>query len=104
MDHPLWTALPADVRRTVDEHLAVRRHVHAIKAIRDASPEPVPGIRECNDLIADRMTELGLPLYGPTSSASPVPGPPATTPAADLRAADLPPGPSATGATSRTTP
>ncbi|MFD9691571.1 hypothetical protein ACFXPX_05325 [Kitasatospora sp. NPDC059146] len=59
MDHPLWTALPADVRRTVDEHLAVRRHVHAIKAIRDASPEPVPGIRECVDLIADRMAELG---------------------------------------------
>ncbi|MFD7449348.1 hypothetical protein [Kitasatospora sp. NPDC059827] len=82
MDHPLWTALPADVRRTVDEHLAVRRHVHAIKAIREASPEPVPGIRECNDLIADRMTELGLLPNGPT----PVPGPPAV------------------GATSRTTP
>ncbi|MER7667123.1 hypothetical protein ABTY61_01505 [Kitasatospora sp. NPDC096128] len=60
MDDAIWSALPAAVRRTVDEHLAARRHVHAIKAIRDASPEPPPGIPACVDVITDRMTELGL--------------------------------------------
>ncbi|MBD0691586.1 hypothetical protein [Streptomyces sp. CBMA123] len=65
MDDPIWHALTVEVRRAVDAYLAVGRHVHAIKAIRDASPEPAPGIRACNDLIADRMAELGLLPNGP---------------------------------------
>ncbi|MFD5461919.1 hypothetical protein ACFWIQ_03695 [Kitasatospora sp. NPDC127059] len=69
MDDPIWHALPVDVRRAVDEHLAVGRHVHAIKAIRDASPEPAPGIQACVDVIADRIAELGLLSSGPTPPA-----------------------------------
>ncbi|MFH8384533.1 hypothetical protein ACH4E7_26925 [Kitasatospora sp. NPDC018058] len=60
MDDPIWQALPAETRRTVDEHLTASRNVHAIKAIRDASPEPVPGIPACMDVITDRLAELGL--------------------------------------------
>ncbi|MER7846121.1 hypothetical protein ABTZ03_19450 [Kitasatospora sp. NPDC096077] len=66
MDDPIWHELPAETRRLVDEHLTARRHVHAIKAIRDASPEAPPGIRACTDVIADRMTELGLLPDGPS--------------------------------------
>ncbi|MEV7598365.1 hypothetical protein AB0O91_13400 [Kitasatospora sp. NPDC089797] len=66
MDDPIWHALPVDARRLVDERLAAGRRVQAVKAIRDASPEPLPGIRACMDVIADRMTELGLLPNGPT--------------------------------------
>ncbi|MGW2375733.1 MULTISPECIES: hypothetical protein [Kitasatospora] len=61
MDDPIWSALPAEARRAVDEHLTAGRHVHAIKAIRDASPERLPSIRVYMDVIMDRKAELGLP-------------------------------------------
>ncbi|MFG2843934.1 hypothetical protein ACGF12_12275 [Kitasatospora sp. NPDC048296] len=69
MDDPIWQALSTDARRTVDEHLAASRPVHAIKAIRDASPDPVPGLPARMDVITVRRVELGLDGRGPTPPA-----------------------------------
>ncbi|MFH9352572.1 hypothetical protein [Kitasatospora sp. NPDC017646] len=71
MDDLHWDALPAGARRAVDEHLAAGRHVYAIKAVRDASPDPPPGIRDCMDVITDRMAELGLLPNAPTPPPDP---------------------------------
>ncbi|MFJ9774614.1 methyltransferase domain-containing protein [Kitasatospora sp. NPDC101157] len=86
MDDPIWHALPAGTRRTVDEHLAAGRHVHATKAIRDASPESPPGIPACMDVIADRMAELGLLPNGPTPLRAPADGAVAASAAEAYRA------------------
>ncbi|MFD8706307.1 hypothetical protein ACFV1W_27500 [Kitasatospora sp. NPDC059648] len=75
MDDPIWYALPAGARRPVDVDLAAGRHVQAIKAIRDASPEPPPGIPACMGVTADRMAELGLLPHGPTPLRAPQDGP-----------------------------
>jgi hypothetical protein len=71
MDDPIWQALSTDARRTVDEHLTASRHVYAIKAIRDASPDPVPGLPACMDVLTVRRVELGLDGRGPTPPADP---------------------------------
>ncbi|MFJ4091685.1 hypothetical protein ACIPYS_08895 [Kitasatospora sp. NPDC089913] len=60
MENPLWGALPAGVQDEVDALLAKEHRVRAIKAVRDASPPPAPGIPECLDLIMERSAVLGL--------------------------------------------
>ncbi|MDH6580256.1 hypothetical protein [Kitasatospora sp. MAP5-34] len=55
----MWDALATDVREQVDGLLIKGHRIHAIKVIRDASPEPVPGIHECLDQITDRYAVLG---------------------------------------------
>ncbi|MYW01122.1 hypothetical protein [Streptomyces sp. SID3343] len=60
MENPVWGALPAGAQDRIDALLAKKHHVQAIKAIRDASPQPVPGIHECMDLVTERCAALGL--------------------------------------------
>ncbi|MEV0191085.1 hypothetical protein AB0I39_21405 [Kitasatospora purpeofusca] len=60
MENPVWDALPAETRHCVDALLAKDHRVRAIKAVRDASVPPAPGIQECMDLIAERCAVLGL--------------------------------------------
>ncbi|MGW3040322.1 hypothetical protein ACWC9T_09790 [Kitasatospora sp. NPDC001159] len=70
MDDPIWRALPAETRPTVDEHLTASRNVYAIKAIRDASP----GLPDRMDVIADRRAERGLDDRRPTPRTDPATG------------------------------
>ncbi|MFF3596289.1 hypothetical protein [Kitasatospora indigofera] len=59
MNNPHWTALPTETRDRVDELVLKDRRLHAVKVIREAAPEPVPGLYECLDVVAERYAALG---------------------------------------------
>ncbi|GAA1509168.1 hypothetical protein [Streptomyces albidochromogenes] len=59
MTSDLWAALPAAVRDKVDELLAEGRSVQAVFAVRSSGVEPRPGLRACQDLVAERGAALG---------------------------------------------
>ncbi|MBT2528836.1 hypothetical protein ABZX62_12910 [Streptomyces flavidovirens] len=70
MTSDLWAALPAAVREKVDELVVEGRSVQAVFAVRSSGVTPRPGLRACQDLIAER----GAALAGrsePGSSGSP---------------------------------
>jgi hypothetical protein len=58
MENLVWDELPEDVRAHVDGLLVRDRRIMAVKAVRDACPEPAPGIRECADVLERRRAEL----------------------------------------------
>ncbi|MFE9395962.1 hypothetical protein [Streptomyces flavidovirens] len=70
MTSDLWAALPAAVREKVDELVVEGRSVQAVFAVRSSGVTPRPGLRACQDLVAER----GAVLAGrsePGSSGSP---------------------------------
>ncbi|MFJ4867879.1 hypothetical protein [Streptomyces sp. NPDC088757] len=73
--HELWTALPQDARERVDALVVRRRHVLAIKEMRESGAVPRPGLRDCADLVAARMEiladRLGVPPRGPGDGGPP---------------------------------
>ncbi|MET9517243.1 hypothetical protein [Streptomyces sp. NPDC002994] len=58
MTSDLWDALPAAVRDKVDELVVQGRSVQAVFAIRSSGVMPRPGLRACQDLIAERGVAL----------------------------------------------
>ncbi|MGW7055210.1 hypothetical protein [Streptomyces sp. NPDC054887] len=59
MTSDLWSALPAAVRDKVDALVAEERSVQAVFAVRSSGVEPRPGLRACQDLVAERAAVLG---------------------------------------------
>jgi hypothetical protein len=59
MDSTLWAALPETVRQRIDGLIAQDRRIHAVAALREALPEPKPGLYDCLDTVAWRYRELG---------------------------------------------
>lgn len=58
MTSDLWAALPAAVRENVDELVVQGRSVQAVFAIRSSGVAPRPGLRACQELIAERGAAL----------------------------------------------
>ncbi|MFD8985784.1 hypothetical protein [Streptomyces sp. NPDC059564] len=58
MENLVWDELPEDVRAHVDGLLVRDRRIMAVKAVRDACPEPAPGIRECVEVLERRRAVL----------------------------------------------
>ncbi|MEU8889620.1 hypothetical protein [Streptomyces sp. NPDC048442] len=58
MTDSLWDRLSAPVRAEVDDLVADGRNIQAIVAMRERAGVPVPEIRECVDLLAERCTVL----------------------------------------------
>jgi hypothetical protein len=63
MENPLWGVLSAQVRDRIDELLLKGHRIQAVKVIRDAAPEPLPGLPECLDLLGERYAALGKPVH-----------------------------------------
>ncbi|GAA2960731.1 hypothetical protein GCM10010446_52810 [Streptomyces enissocaesilis] len=58
MTSDLWASLPAAVREKVDELVVQGRSVQAVFAIRSSGVTPRPGLRACQDVIAERGVVL----------------------------------------------
>ncbi|OEJ38545.1 hypothetical protein AR457_26015 [Streptomyces agglomeratus] len=67
MTSELWAALPAAVRDKVDELIVQERSVQAVFTVRSSGVTPRPGLRACQDLIAER----GAVLAGGAEPGSP---------------------------------
>ncbi len=58
MTSDLWASLPAAVREKVDELVVQGRSVQAVFAVRSSGVTPRPGLRACQDVIAERGVVL----------------------------------------------
>ncbi|MGW7414754.1 hypothetical protein [Streptomyces sp. NPDC054863] len=58
MTGSLWDRLSAAARAEVDELVAEERTIQAIVIMRERAGTPVPEIRDCVDLLAERCTVL----------------------------------------------
>ncbi|MFF4102692.1 hypothetical protein [Streptomyces sp. NPDC001903] len=58
MENALWDRLSVDVRVEVDRLIAAERNVQAIVLMRERAELPRPGLRECVDVLNQRLTVL----------------------------------------------
>jgi len=60
MERDIWAELSDEVRAEVDALVLRGRHVQAVWVIRNAFPDPKPGIPAVVDVIGDRYEELAV--------------------------------------------
>ncbi|MDT0453750.1 hypothetical protein [Streptomyces hesseae] len=62
MEISLWDKLSDEARAEVDELINSGRTIQAIASMREHTGPPVPELRECVDLLADRQAVLFGPV------------------------------------------
>lgn len=59
MDGSLWNRLSVEQQAEVDRLVGIGRNVRAMVVMRECAGLPQPGIRECGDLVAERIVAHG---------------------------------------------
>ncbi|WP_424889883.1 hypothetical protein [Streptomyces sp. XH2] len=65
MTESLWGRLSDEARAEVDDLITSCRNIQAIVSMRELAGTPVPGLRECVELLAERSTALSAEATPP---------------------------------------